>query len=114
MAKLTVAELEQRIKELEAANSRLMSDHARMALTMREAVHNGNRWRKQFWMLMEMMEVYTKHNPNRVDKLDGDPVGQAKMIASIDPEKKRWSIFWDSPADGSEQDTNPPGATGVG
>lgn len=92
----TKLELETKIKELEAANSRLASDHARMALTMREAVHNGNVWREQFWMLMKLVEAYMKYHP---DLTKGDPAAQAKMIASIDPQNKKWSIFWDSPSE---------------
>jgi len=91
---MTKAELEQHVKELEAANTLLEGKNWQLALTMREAVHNGDRWRRQFWLLVEMMEVYVNHNPNRVDKQHGDPLGQARMIASIDPQDKKWSVFW--------------------
>jgi len=96
MKKPTVKQLEGRIKDLEAANSRLASDRARMALTMREAVHNGNEWREKFWLVLKLVDAYVQRVP---DLSKGDPVAQAKMIASIDPENKKWSIFWDSPTD---------------
>src|SRR5687767_12669139 len=97
MAKETIADLKKQVKDLEAANRRLAADHAQMALRMRESSHNGERWREQFWLLMKLVEAYMARNP---DTTKGDPVAQAKMIASIDPQNKKWSIFWDSPKEG--------------
>lgn len=65
--------------------------NAQLALSLREAVTDGSRWREQFWMLIKVMQVYVKHIP---DTSHGNALRQAQMIASIDPETKDWSVLW--------------------
>lgn len=98
--KTTKAELEKTIKELQTVNNELTTKNMQLSFHMREAAENGNRWREQFWLLMKLSQAYVARVP---DKSNGDVLAQAKMIASIDPESSKWSVFW-SPTETTKSD----------